>query len=103
MIRDVAGDLVENVELFDTFVHPKTGRTSQAYRINYRHMGRYARTHTYFLWLFCILAFILVFPALCLIIFHLVVPTRSLLNEEVDRIQARVRDTLVSRLRVTLR
>lgn len=42
VIRDVAGDLVENVELFDQFVHPKTGRTSHAYRINYRHMGRYS-------------------------------------------------------------
>jgi hypothetical protein len=28
---------------------------------------------------------------------------RSLLNEEVDLIQSRVRDTLVARLRVTLR
>ena len=40
VIRNVAGDLVEKVELFDEFVHPKTGRKSQAYRVNYRHMDR---------------------------------------------------------------
>jgi phenylalanyl-tRNA synthetase alpha chain len=40
LIRDVAGDIVEKVELFDEFVHPKTGRRSQAYRITYRHMER---------------------------------------------------------------
>lgn len=40
IIRDVAGDLVEKVELFDEFVNKKTGRTSHAYRISYRHMGR---------------------------------------------------------------
>jgi len=43
IIRSIAGDLVEKVELFDTFVHPKTGRTSHAYRICYRHMDRYRR------------------------------------------------------------
>lgn len=40
MIRGMAGDLVEKVELFDEFKHPKTGRQSQAYRINYRSMDR---------------------------------------------------------------
>lgn len=40
MIRDVAGDIVEKVELFDEFTHPKTKRRSHAYRINYRHMER---------------------------------------------------------------
>ncbi len=40
IIRDSAGDLVEKVDLFDEFVHPKTGKTSHAYRIHYRHMER---------------------------------------------------------------
>jgi len=40
IIRHIAGDLVEKVELFDEFKHPKTGRESQAYRITYRHMDR---------------------------------------------------------------
>lgn len=40
IIRSVAGDLVENVELIDNFTHPKTQRTSHCYRINYRSMDR---------------------------------------------------------------
>ena len=40
VIRDVAGDLVEKVDLFDEFTNKKTGRCSQAYRITYRHMDR---------------------------------------------------------------
>jgi phenylalanyl-tRNA synthetase alpha chain len=40
LIRDIAGDMVETVELFDEFVHPKTEKRSQAYRITYRHMER---------------------------------------------------------------
>lgn len=40
IIRGVAGDLVENVQLIDEFVHPKTGRKSQCYRINYQAMER---------------------------------------------------------------
>jgi phenylalanyl-tRNA synthetase alpha chain len=36
----VAGDIVEKVTLFDTFQNKKTGRTSHAYRIEYRHMDR---------------------------------------------------------------
>ncbi len=42
LIRDEVGDedLVEDVELFDEFTHPKTGRTSHAYRITYRSMDR---------------------------------------------------------------
>lgn len=40
MIRGIAGDLVESVELFDQFTNKKTGKTSHAYRINYRHMDR---------------------------------------------------------------
>jgi len=39
-VRDIAGDLVEQVELVDEFVHPKTGRTSHCYRIKYRSMDR---------------------------------------------------------------
>mmetsp|Transcript_9819 Transcript_9819/g.15095 ORF Transcript_9819/g.15095 Transcript_9819/m.15095 type:complete len:447 (+) Transcript_9819:98-1438(+) len=40
VVRDVAGDLVENMELIDTFVHPKTNRTSNCFRIIYRSMDR---------------------------------------------------------------
>uniref|UniRef100_A0A060T1Z4 Phenylalanine--tRNA ligase, mitochondrial n=1 Tax=Blastobotrys adeninivorans TaxID=409370 RepID=A0A060T1Z4_BLAAD len=40
VIRGVAGDLVENVSLIDEFTHPKTGRHSQCYRINYQAMDR---------------------------------------------------------------
>ncbi|KAK7879099.1 hypothetical protein WMY93_034119, partial [Mugilogobius chulae] len=40
LVRSVGGDLVEKVTLVDQFVHPKTGRRSQCYRIVYRHMER---------------------------------------------------------------
>ena len=40
IVRDVAGDLVEQVELIDEFTHPKTKRVSQCYRITYRSMDR---------------------------------------------------------------
>ena len=40
LIRSVAGDLVEKIELIDSFTHPKTGRTSKCYRISYRSMDR---------------------------------------------------------------
>ncbi|KAA8910334.1 hypothetical protein TRICI_004132 [Trichomonascus ciferrii] len=40
VIRTIAGDLVENVSLIDEFVHPKTKRKSQCYRINYQAMDR---------------------------------------------------------------
>ena len=40
LVREVAGDLVENLTLIDSFVHPKTGRTSHCYRITYRSMDR---------------------------------------------------------------
>lgn len=40
VIRGVAGDLVERVDLFDEFANKKTGRISHAYRITYRHMDR---------------------------------------------------------------
>ncbi|BEI86807.1 hypothetical protein CcaverHIS002_0701530 [Cutaneotrichosporon cavernicola] len=40
IVRDIAGDLVENVKLIDDFTHPKTGRRSLCYRLNYRSMDR---------------------------------------------------------------
>ncbi|XP_026219544.1 phenylalanine--tRNA ligase, mitochondrial-like [Anabas testudineus] len=40
MVRSIGGDLVEKVSLVDEFIHPKTGRQSQCYRIIYRHMER---------------------------------------------------------------
>ncbi|SCV70083.1 BQ2448_1477 [Microbotryum intermedium] len=40
IVRDVAGDWVEGVQLIDEFVHPKTGRRSVCYRLNYRSMDR---------------------------------------------------------------
>lgn len=40
IVRNVAGDLVESVKLVDQFVHPKTGKTSLCYRINYQSMDR---------------------------------------------------------------
>ena len=40
MVRNVAGDLVEKVELIDSFVHPKTERLSNCFRISYRSMDR---------------------------------------------------------------
>lgn len=40
IVRGVAGDLVENVQLIDEFTHPGTGRKSQCYRINYQAMDR---------------------------------------------------------------
>ena len=40
LVREVAGDLVEQLALIDSFVHPMTGRTSHCYRISYRSMDR---------------------------------------------------------------
>ncbi|ORY39403.1 phenylalanyl-tRNA synthetase [Rhizoclosmatium globosum] len=40
VVRDMAGDLAEDVALIDTFKNPKTGRTSKCFRINYRSMDR---------------------------------------------------------------
>ncbi|KAI9712757.1 MAG: hypothetical protein M1820_001379 [Bogoriella megaspora] len=40
IVRDTAGDSVEDVRLVDEFVHPKTGRKSLCYRISYRSLER---------------------------------------------------------------
>lgn len=40
VVRSTAGDLVEKIELIDSFTHPKTGRSSRCYRISYRSMDR---------------------------------------------------------------
>lgn len=40
VVRDIGGDLVENVELIDEFVHPKSLRLSHCYRIRYQAMDR---------------------------------------------------------------
>lgn len=40
LVRDVGGDVVEQVTLNDKFTHPKTGRNSLSFRIIYRHMER---------------------------------------------------------------
>uniref|UniRef100_A0A7S2YMS4 phenylalanine--tRNA ligase n=1 Tax=Entomoneis paludosa TaxID=265537 RepID=A0A7S2YMS4_9STRA len=40
LVRGVAGDLVEQMELLDEFTHPKTQKVSQCYRIYYRSMDR---------------------------------------------------------------
>ncbi|GAW13241.1 hypothetical protein ANO14919_026210 [Xylariales sp. No.14919] len=40
VIRGVAGDCVESVKLSDEFTHPKSGRKSRCYRVNYRHLER---------------------------------------------------------------
>ncbi|KAJ1951521.1 phenylalanyl-tRNA synthetase alpha subunit, mitochondrial, partial [Linderina pennispora] len=40
LIRDIAGDLAEGVKLVDEFTHPKTGKSSRCYRINYCSMDR---------------------------------------------------------------
>ncbi|EGE77811.1 phenylalanyl-tRNA synthetase [Blastomyces gilchristii SLH14081] len=40
IVRDVAGNLVEDVQLVDEFMQPKTGRKSLCYRVNYRSLER---------------------------------------------------------------
>lgn len=40
LVRNIGGDIVEQVELIDEFRHPKTGKRSQCYRIVYRHLER---------------------------------------------------------------
>ena len=43
IVRDVAGDSVEDVKLVDAFTHPVTARKSLCYRINYRSLERTLR------------------------------------------------------------
>ncbi len=40
IVREVGGDLVEDVKLVDEFSHPTSGRKSLCYRINYRSLER---------------------------------------------------------------
>ena len=40
IVRDIGGDLVEDVKLLDSFTHPNTGRKSLCYRVNYRSLER---------------------------------------------------------------
>jgi hypothetical protein len=40
LVRDLGGDLVEDVRLTDQFTNAKTQRTSNTFRITYRHMDR---------------------------------------------------------------
>lgn len=40
VIRNIGGDLVEKVHLFDEFTNKKNGKQSQAYRVTYRSMDR---------------------------------------------------------------
>jgi len=40
LLRSIAGDLVEEVKLLDRFQHPKTGKVSHCYRVNYRSWDR---------------------------------------------------------------
>ncbi|THH19319.1 hypothetical protein EW146_g1838 [Bondarzewia mesenterica] len=40
LIRDVVGDLAEDVAIVDKFTHPKTKRDSMTFRVNYRSMDK---------------------------------------------------------------
>ncbi|KAM3076505.1 phenylalanyl-tRNA synthetase alpha subunit, mitochondrial [Clarireedia jacksonii] len=40
IVRDVGGDMVEDVSKVDEFTHPKTGRKSLCYRVNYRSLEK---------------------------------------------------------------
>jgi phenylalanyl-tRNA synthetase alpha chain len=40
LVRTIGGDLVEQVELVDSFFHPKKKLTSHCYRLYYRHMDK---------------------------------------------------------------
>ncbi|KAJ9158376.1 Phenylalanyl-tRNA synthetase [Coniochaeta hoffmannii] len=40
IVRSICGDVVEDVKLVDEFSHPKTGRRSMCYRINYRSLEK---------------------------------------------------------------
>lgn len=40
LVRQIGGDIVEQVKLIDEFTHPKKGQTSHCYRIVYRHLEK---------------------------------------------------------------
>nr|CAD7393386.1 unnamed protein product [Timema cristinae] len=40
LVRNIAGDIVEQISLVDEFVHPKTQRISHCYKLVYRHMEK---------------------------------------------------------------
>ncbi|KAI5303275.1 dolichyl-P-Man:Man(5)GlcNAc(2)-PP-dolichol alpha-1,3-mannosyltransferase [Ascosphaera pollenicola] len=40
IVRDIGGTQVEDVHLIDMFTHPRTGKKSRCYRINYRDLER---------------------------------------------------------------
>ena len=40
LVRDIGGDMIEDVKMVDEFQHPNTGRKSLCYRINYRSLER---------------------------------------------------------------
>jgi len=42
-IREIGGDLIENVECTDTFFNKKINKTSKCYRIHYRSLERTLR------------------------------------------------------------
>lgn len=67
IIRELAGDLCEEVNIIDDFVHPKTGRQSHCYRVTYRSNER------------------------------------SLVDEEINEIQLKIRDSVAKTLMVEMR
>eukprot|EP01126_Amoeba_proteus_P001051 TRINITY_DN1029_c0_g1_i8.p1 TRINITY_DN1029_c0_g1~~TRINITY_DN1029_c0_g1_i8.p1 ORF type:complete len:397 (-),score=45.47 TRINITY_DN1029_c0_g1_i8:83-1273(-) len=40
LVREIAGEFVEEVKLMDQFIHPMTDKKSLSWRINYRNMGK---------------------------------------------------------------